>query len=280
MEKSNKIEGGLSILRGVAVGLFLWSGGQPLGLLAFGGKEDVSVFSESRVVRSTHFVLHYEEQMAPAGVLNTLEGLHAKLLLDLGVFSPWAYRESIQVYLYRDGNSYAAHTGMNSWTLAHINVEKKTVYGHSASEFQRVLAHELGHLFFSQYFLAKSTAPPLWLNEGVATMMEWQYGLESDQKAMDRQLIAAGPIPFDQFLAYNYAHAGAADGESVGLWYNQAQSVTRYLMRGFPQAQFLKLCDGLRRGRSLDDSLQAAYGLAIPNTAALERLWRENLRAN
>ena len=255
------------------LGVFLSS----LSLWAFGGNEDISVFPESRVVRSSHFVLHYEDQMAPAGVLNTLEGLHAKLLLELGAFSPWAYRESIHVYLYRDGESYAAHTGMNAWTAAHINIMKKTVYGHSSADFQRILAHELGHLFFSQFFLAKSVGPPLWLNEGVATMMEWQYGLEGDQKAMDRHLLMSGTIPFVQFLAYNYAHAGAADGEGVGLWYNQAQSVTRYLMRRFSQAQFLTFCEALRAGRTLDESLRAAYGLAVPDTATLERLWRESL---
>jgi hypothetical protein len=229
------------------------------------------------MVRSTHFVLHYEDAMAPAGVLNILEGLHAKLLLDLGVFSPWAYKESIHVYLYRDGKSYAAHTGMSPWTAAHINILNKTVYGHSSVEFQRVLAHELGHLFFSQYFLANSTAPPLWLNEGVATLMEWQYGLEGDQQAMDRQLCLMGTIPFNAFLNFNYAHAGAEDGEGVGLWYNQAQSVTRYLMRGFSQAQFLKFCDELRGGHSLDESLRTAYGLAIPNVTTLERLWKDAL---
>lgn len=247
--------------------------------MALGGKEDIRVFPESHAVRSTHFVLHYEDAMVPAGVLNTLEGLHAKLLLDLGAFSPWAYKESIHVYLYRDGESYAAHTGMNPWTAAHINILEKKVYGHASSNFQRVLAHELGHLFFSQYFLAKSTAPPLWLNEGVASLMEWQYGLESDQKGMDRALLASGTIPFDQFLDFNYAHAGAGDGAEVGLWYNQAQSVTRYLMRGFFQAQFLTFCEGLRAGHTLNESLRGAYGLAIPNTAALERLWRERLHS-
>lgn len=259
--------------RFIASGLFLI----PLSLFGFGGNEDVSVFSNSKVVRSTHFVLHYEDHMAPAGVLNTLEGLHAKLLLDLGVFSPWAYQESIQVYLYRDGKSYAEHTGMNPWAIAHINIQKKSIYGHSDSDFQRVLAHELGHLFFSQYFLAKTTVPPLWLNEGVATLMEWQYGLEADQSAMDRKLVASGTIPFDQFLSFNYARSGAGDNEAVGLWYNQAQSVTRYLMRGFSQAQFVRLCDGLRSGHSLDESLRGAYGFSIPDEKTLERLWKENL---
>lgn len=166
---------------------------------------------------------------------------------------------------------------MNPWTVAHVNVVEKTVYGHATSDFQRVLSHELGHLFFSQFFLAKSTAPPLWLNEGVATLMEWQYGLEADQKAMDRQIFEAGPIPFNIFLSFNYGLAGANDGEAVRLWYIQAESVTRYLMRGFSQGQFVKMCDELREGHPLSEALPAAYGLSIPNVAALERLWRESL---
>ncbi len=255
------------------VGVFSFAVASPV----WGGEADISVFPSERVVRSTHFILHFEDVSVPAGVLNTLEGLHAKLLLDLGCFSPWAYQESIRVYLYRDGESYASRTGMNPWALAHINIGAKTIYAHSSSDLQRVLAHELGHLFFSQFFIAKSTVPPLWLNEGVASLMEWQYGLEKNLKAMDRQLILKGTIPFDQFLSYNYAHANAGDGESVGHWYLQAQSVTRYLMRGFSQAQFVQLCGELRAGRTLDEALRAAYGLAIPNTVALERLWRETI---
>ncbi len=249
----------------------------PAILFSFGGKEDIGVFSKERVVSSTHFRLHHEDSFAPVGVLNTLEGLHAKLFLDLGDFSPWANQEPIHVFLYKDAASYAAHTGMPSWAVAHINVQMKTVYGHPAPDLQRVLAHELGHLFFTQFFLVKSTAPPLWLNEGVATLMEWQYGLEADQKAMDRRLLSEGRIPFVEFLSSNYAQAGEGDGERVGLWYNQAQSVTRFLMRGFSRAQFLRFCQELRLGRSLDESLHAAYGLAVPNTASLERLWRDSL---
>jgi hypothetical protein len=71
--------------------------------------------------------------------------------------------------------------------------------------------------------------------------------------------------------------AGVNDKEEVGLWYNQAQSVTRYLMRDFSQAQFVQMCDELRGGRSLAQSLRTAYGLSIPDEKTLERLWRENL---
>ena len=72
-------------------------------------------------------------------------------------------------------------------------------------------------------------------------------------------------------------HAGNGDGERVSLWYTQAQSVTRFLMRGFSRAQFVRFCDHLRQGRTLDASLNAAYGLTIPDATSLDRLWRESL---
>lgn len=243
------------------------------------GNEDRSVFRDARSVRSSHFVVHHEEPLAPAGVLNVLEGLHGKLLLDLGVFSPWAYNQPLSVYLYRDAESYRSRGALAPYVKAHIRVMDKEVYGFMSPDFQRVMAHELGHLYFSQFFLAQSTAPPLWLNEGVASLMEWDYGLEGDRDAMDHFLRLKGTIPFNEFLAYSYQHAGPHDGEKVGLWYNQAQSVTRYLLRGHGPSSFYKFCDGLRQGRSLDDSLRTAYGMTIPDSAVLERLWRENLNA-
>ncbi|MBK8870400.1 MAG: hypothetical protein KBD85_00640 [Elusimicrobia bacterium] len=243
------------------------------------GNEDRSVFVDSRSVRSSHFVVRHEEPLAPAGVLNVLEGLHSKLLLDLGVFSPWAYHQPLTVYLYRDAESYHSRTGMAAYVKAHIRVQDKEVFGYMAPDFQRVMAHELGHLYFSQFFLAKSTHPPLWLNEGVATLMEWDYGLEGDRRALEHTLRNKGTIPFADFLAYSYQQAGPHDGERVGDWYNQAQSVTRLLVRGHGPRPFYTFCDGLRNGRLLDESLCSAYGLAIPDTTALERLWTQKLRA-
>lgn len=241
------------------------------------GNEDRSIFGESRSVRSSHFVVRHEDPLAPAGVLNVLEGLHGKLLLDLGVFSPWAYNQPITVYLYRDAESYRSRAAMAPYVKAHIRVMDKEVFGFMSPDFQRVMAHELGHLYFSQFFLAKSTAPPLWLNEGVASLMEWDYGLDGDRSDMERYLRLRGTIPFNVFLAYSYQQAGPHDGEKVGLWYNQAQSVTRYLLRGHGPSAFYRFCHGLREGLSMDESLRGAYGMAIPDAGVLERLWRQTL---
>lgn len=251
---------------------------------SLGTTEDLSVFGPERIVRSTHFRVHHEDPSVPAGVLNTLEGLHARLLLDLGPFCPWAQTDPIDVYIYKNAQSYAERTGMPRWSNAYIVAERRTIHAppgeitsDGRSAFQRVMAHELGHLFFTQFFLQKSTTPPLWLNEGVASLMEWEYGLERESDDVDRLLREKTPLPLKDLFAYSYQHAGEGDGDRVGLWYLQVQSVTRFLMRRFSRDQFVRFCGELRRGESVDAALRSAYGLAFPNTDALERLWRDTL---
>ncbi|MBL0350548.1 MAG: hypothetical protein IPP68_09265 [Elusimicrobia bacterium] len=245
----------------------------------FGGLEDIGVFAESAQTASTHFRLHHEETFAPAGILNDLEGLHAKLLLDLGVFSPGAYSERIDVYLYKNAESYAAHAHMPAWSAAHIDFRNRKIYGYPSGELNRTLAHEMGHLFFMQYFVAQSTTPPLWLNEGVAMLMEWDYGGDGDSNQRDRYLIKSHPPPLADFFKTTYQGAGSDQGRAVSLWYAQAGSVTRFLMRRFSKDQFVRFCASLREGKTVDDALPLAYGLAVPDAPTLDRLWRESLNA-
>lgn len=245
-----------------------------------GKKEDVSVFAVGAPVVSTHFRLHHEERVAPAGIVYLLENLHARLSLDLGLFLAAAPGGVLDVYLYASSTSYRNHAAPSPWAAAHIH--GNAIYGYDSPAFQQTLAHELGHHFFVGYFLLKSTAPPLWLNEGVAQMMEWEYGLEKQSGAVDRWLTREGTIPFDVFLkfAYHDAPADDAGGDEVTKWYRQAMSVTRYLMREFPPVLFLRFCENLRAGKTLDAALAAAYGGGLPDVGALERQWRDALNKN
>lgn len=245
-----------------------------------GKNEDVSVFAAGTPVISSHFRLRHEDRLAPAGVVYMLENLHARLSLDLGLFLAAAPGGVLDVYLYASSTSYHAHAAPSPWAAAHIRGD--AIYGYDSPAFQQTLAHELGHHFFGGYFLLKSTAPPLWLNEGVAQMMEWEYGMDKQSGAVDRWLAREGTIPFDVFLkfAYHDAPADDAGGDEVTKWYRQAMSVTRYLMREFPPVLFLRLCENLRDRKSLDASLAAAYGGGFPDAAALERRWRDAIAKN
>lgn len=248
-----------------------------MGTRADGKKEDVSVFAPDRPVVSAHFRLHHEGNLAPAGVVYMLENLHARLSLDLGLFLAAAPSGALDVYLYASSDSYHTRAAPSPWAAAHIR--GRAIYGYESPAFQQTLAHELGHHFFGGYFLAKSTAPPLWLNEGVAQMMEWEYGLEKQAVAVDRWLAREGTIPFEEFFrfAYHDAPADDAGGDAVTKWYRQAMSLTRYLMREFPPVLFLRFCEQLRAGRGLDEALASAYGAGIPDASALERQWRASI---
>jgi hypothetical protein len=225
------------------------------------------------VVRSKHFRVHHESPYAPAGVLNTLEGLRAKLLLNLVAFAPWAKESVVDVYLYKDAASYQSRTGMAPWVGGHVDVARREVHVFEGDQLQRVLAHEMAHLFFDDFFVAKETHPPTWLNEGVARWMEEDYGADSSG---DDRHFASHYEPLNDFFLFSYHHSQRTS-QQVSLWYSQASSLVRFLNRRFAAHQFVRFCELLRDGSPLEKAVPAAYGLNVPDVAALERLWRENL---
>lgn len=233
-------------------------------------------FPEDQVVSSSHFRLHFQSPYPPAGVLNVLEGLYARLMLDLQPFAPWTDRAAIDVYLYRDGESYRAHTGAPAWAAAHADAAARRIHAYEGEEFQRYMAHEMGHLFFETFFRETGSSAPLWLNEGVATLMEWDYGLGEDMRAADSLTQERPSLPLAEFLQTDYHHRALTQDQATE-WYWQAASLARFLMRRFSSLQFKAFCDALRRGESLDAALLKGYGLQMPDAPALERLWRKNL---
>lgn len=257
--------------------LCLLAAGLPAAGGGFQGGEDLSVFSEEHLLETPHFRIHHEAPAPPVGVGPVLENLHAKLFLELGAFAPWASQDKVDVYLYQDADHYHRATGMPTWAGAHIEAVRRSIYAHPRDDFQRVMAHEMGHLLFTPFFVARSTTPPLWLNEGIASLMEWDYGGNTDAASQDLYLWEKGPAPLSIFLSKNYREAGPGDGEAVALWYLQAGSVTRFLKRRFAATHFMWFCEALREGKSLDESLTAGYGRLVPNAAALDALWRADL---
>jgi hypothetical protein len=145
----------------------LWFVGTLLAVSPLRGADiSTATFPLNQTLNSSHFTLHHQSPFAPPGILNVLEGLHAKLLLDLGAFSGWAYVEKIPVYLYESAESYHAGTGMPEWSGAYVDLTTRAVHAYDGPGFQRVMAHELAHLFFTRFFQDKMVAPPVWLNEG------------------------------------------------------------------------------------------------------------------
>ncbi|HRY28705.1 MAG TPA: hypothetical protein P5079_01560, partial [Elusimicrobiota bacterium] len=221
-----------------------------LAVCLLAGLAASSVFAAQELphfIASRHFSVQYESPYPPAGVLNTLEGLHAKLLLDLLPFAPWAKDGKIQVVLYSSAERYRAVEVMPAWAGGHVDVKARRIFLFEGDEFRRTMAHEMAHLFVQDYFAARGSVPPDWLNEGVAMRMEGDYG--GAVSSGGRELKEASPS-LEAFFNLNYRHA-AQRPEEVALWYGQAGSLAGYLMRQFPRGQFVAFCDRLRNGASV-----------------------------
>jgi hypothetical protein len=225
-------------------------------------------------VSSPHFVVQYQSAYPPAGILNDLESLHVKLMLDLNDFVPWAQTEKVHVVLYKDAETYRRETGIRAWAGGHVVLAQRRVYTFESEDFRRVMAHELAHLFLEDFFARKNARPPSWLTEGIATLMERDYGVERSQRLHDAAY-ADQMEPLAGFFAFDYHHQDR-DAEAMSLWYRQAYSVVRFLMR-LSSVQFFLFCSALRDGKTLDQSLALAYGVQVWDVPSLETLWRRSL---
>ncbi|MFA6003227.1 MAG: hypothetical protein WC881_04090 [Elusimicrobiota bacterium] len=269
--------------RGLAA--FLRSAGwaAALGILPWGAAFAAETDPGFHQAASEHFTVHYDCVQAPEGVLSDLEMLHAKLALDLILFAPWAQTEKVSIYIYESSQTFHARTGAPEWSRGQADPARRSVQVCAGPGLRRILAHELAHLFFDDFFLSAPAGygserlrqPPVWLSEGVAVNMEWDYGLGQDQAAI-RARARDHALPLKDFLAFDYRQQ-RADGE-VSDWYVQAYSLVRYFMRSLPGSLFFEFCDALRRGVPMEQALGRTYGGVLPDIPALERHWRESLR--
>lgn len=236
-------------------------------------------FQEDRFIETSHFRLYHESIFSPVGMTGRLEGIYARLSLELGDLASWTQTAKIKVFVYADAGSYVAKTGIPAWSAAFADPKSREIHCYDSEHLERILAHEMAHLFLTPYFLEKNVMPPVWLNEGVAKMMEWQYGQGAETGRLNREIFAQGMAsPLVDMMAYDYHHGGSpATSASLSLWYQQSASVTAYLMHAFPRVQFTRFCAALRDGKSTDQALKEAYGFQVPDVAVLERLWRSSL---
>ena len=67
---------------------------------------------------------------------------------------------------------------------------------------------------------------------------------------------------------------GGASDESVRLWYAQAYSVVRFLIRTQRRSAFYNFSRYLRENRPVQEALYRGYGMPFNRIQALEYAWR------
>jgi hypothetical protein len=223
-----------------------------------------------------HFNVYSEQTPASEALLTLIENIHGNLMLDLAPFSPWANDQRVSVFLFKSQEAYRRMTGRPAWSGGASSVAKRKVYLFESEELPGILAHELTHIYFDGFFL-DGTTDPLWLSEGMATLVQVERGLAAPTWLKENLAIlkSGGGVPIDEFASATTT-AGWPD-EKVRLWYAQAYSMVRYLIRTQYRSSFYKFAEYVREGRPTPEALYRAYGAPYTRLRALEIAWRHEI---
>jgi len=245
-------------------------------------REDRSVPSDmatpSGFVRSDsrHFTVFAEQYPASERFIELIESLHSNLMLDLAPFSPWASNERTTIFLFKNQDTYRRVTGRPAWSGGASSVGKRKLYVYESEELPGIVAHELTHIYFDGFFL-DGTTDPLWLSEGMATLVQVERGLAAPNWLRENleRLESGDGFPIDKLTAVT-STAGWPDAK-VRLWYAQSYSLVRFLIRTQYRSSFYKFAAHLRDGRPTPEALYRAYGAPYTRMVALEHAWRYEL---
>ena len=219
------------------------------------------------------FVIYAEGKPPSLEFQETLENIYGNLMIDLAAFSPWARDEKVSIFLFRDQESYRRVTGRPAWSGGASSVKRRKVYVYESDELVGILAHELTHIYFDSFFLGGVT-DPLWLSEGMATLVQTERGLAAPNwlKHNLDVLRRGGGYTLDDLTKVENT-SGAGDDE-IRLWYSQSYSIVRFLIRNQYKSSFYKFCKNMRDGAPMKESLYRAYGMPFNSVKSLEYAWR------
>lgn len=224
-----------------------------------------------------HFVLYEEGAEVSEELAGILENLHGNIMLDLVAFSPWTREKKVYIYYSQSAKTYRRLTGRPEWSGGAASLGERKIYVYRSDEAFGILAHELTHIYFDSFF-PPSNPSPLWLSEGVATYIQSERGLSTPNWLDQNLKLLEGGSGFKLADLVRIENMQEADEDNVRLWYAQAYSVVRFLMKLKAGDAFYVFCKELREGKPANQALYRAYGMPYNRLSSLEYAWRYDLK--
>ena len=218
--------------------------------------------------QTQHFTIHHENPTSSLGDNNLIERIYTALHPTLWQLVPWMTQNKVEIYLYSSRESFLkGRFNPPAWSGGLMSesqgVKSLAIYEPIDAS---TTAHELTHLYFHTFFDEKP-APPSWLDEGLAVMLQDDALSMPDPR--EKGPILPSPIPMKTFVKSRPAQDSPA--ARVALWYQQSHSVVLFLRHAHIEDLFTRFCQELREGTDLETALRDVYGYADLN--AFEQDW-------
>jgi hypothetical protein len=228
------------------------------------------------LVKSKHFNIYSEGRSPDEEFIAMAENLHGNLMLDLASFSPWAEEGRVSLFLFQNAQTYHLVTGRPEWSGGASSVSERKVYVYKSSELTGILAHELCHIYYDGFYL-DGHPDPLWLSEGMATMIQVERGFARPEWLRENLKVIehGGGYSLHDLMAV--ATMGNAPPAKIQLWYAQSYSLVHYLVREHYPTTFYRFSKYIRTGDPVKLSLYQAYGMPFNSIRALQYAWRANV---
>jgi hypothetical protein len=209
--------------------------------------------------QSNHFNVYYkigESNDYVNEVLRYAEKYYESITEALGFmrFDFWTWDKACKIYLYPTAKEYYEATGQPKWSGATAYVKERTIKTFVRREkfLETILPHEMAHLIFRE-FVGYRTPLPLWLDEGVSSMMEDDQRKQhlSLARALARSQIFI-PLP-------NLTKIDKDTLVMPEIFYAESASVIEFLLQKYGKEKFVDYCRKLRDNKNWERSLREVY---------------------
>ena len=228
----------------------------------------------STSVTTMHFVLKGYTQADLTNIGSLAEDEYNKIGQDTGLYSVLA-GGMYNIVVYRDQDEYVQKTKEPRGSRAVAN--GPTVYTYAGPDLDADLAHALTHVVFNNYMGDKARTLR-WLNEGLAMYEEVSKMSDSDRatfQAAQQAELRKETIPFGQMAFFM---PSTEEKRRTTAWYQQVESVTRYLLGQSSSLTFAAILNELKTGTEMDKAISDNYPGRFPRGMTdLESMWKTTI---